>query len=40
MIQCLMPEPLALLDPLKEGWEVSLVESDFAEVVDDDLMPG
>ena len=33
-------EPLALLGPLEEGWEVSSVESDFAEVVDDDFMPG
>ena len=31
-------EPLALLDPLEESWEVSSFESDFAEVVDDDFM--
>ena len=33
-------EPLARLDPLGEDWEVSSVESEFAEVVDDDFMPG
>ena len=33
-------EPLAWLDPLEEGWEVSSVESDIAEVADDDFMPG
>ena len=33
-------EPLARLDPLEEGWEVSSVESDIAEVADDDFMPG
>ena len=31
-------EPLALLDPLEESWEVSSFESDFAEVVDDNFM--
>ena len=33
-------EPLALIDLLKEGWVVSSVESDFAEVTDDDFVPG
>ena len=33
-------DPLALLGPLQEGWEVSSVELDFAEVADDDFMPG
>ena len=33
-------EPLALPDPLEEGWEVSSVELDFAEAADDDFMPG
>ena len=33
-------ELLELLHSLEEGWEVSSVESDFAEVVDDDFMPG
>ena len=31
-------EPLALLDPRKEGWEISSVESDFAESVNDDFI--
>ena len=33
-------QPIALLNPLEEGWEVSSVESDFAEVFNDDFMPG
>ena len=33
-------QPLALLDPLEEDWEFSSVEPDFAEVVDDDFLPG
>ena len=33
-------EPFALLDPLEEGWDISSVESDFAEIVDDDFVPG
>ena len=32
-------EPLALLDSFEDRWEVSLVESNFAEAVDDDFMP-
>ena len=33
-------KPLALPDPLEDGWEVSSVESDLTEVVDDDFMQG
>ena len=33
-------EPIALLDSLEEGWEVSSADLDFAEAVDDDSMPG
>ena len=33
-------QPLALLNPLEEGWEVSSAESDFAEVFSDDFRLG
>ena len=33
-------QPLALLNPLEEDWEVSSAESDFAEVFSDDFRLG
>ena len=33
-------EPLAILNSLQEDWQVSSVESDFIEFVDDDFMQG
>ena len=33
-------EPLAILNSIQEDWQVSSVESDFIEFVDDDFMQG